>query len=225
MKKEDKIIKIVKDILKDLLSRLGVKSESEIKISEEVIFVNIKTGDPGFLIGWHGNTLSALEHILRLLVARKTQQEDFIPLVLDVENYKQKQKESLEQLTVAQAMQVRQTGELIEFSPMPSYKRRIIHLALANFDDITTESIGEGVERRVVIKPVAAETQKGAKAQKQEKTATALNQKIGSGQTKMQKDKKPAAIPKTQKSHKDVKTATAKATKKTAKMQKKKSKK
>lgn len=205
MKKEDKIIKIVEEVLGGLLSKIGVEAKNEIKVSEGVVFVNIKTEDPGALIGWHGNTLAALEHILRLLVARKTQQEDFIPLVLDVEGYKQKQRESLEQLAVAQTMQVRQTGEPIEFSPMSAYKRRIIHLALANFDDITTESIGEGAERRVVIKPV-----------------TVLNQKIDSGQTETSSSAQRASKSK-QKLHKEAKKAVATKTQKEAKAQEEKS--
>ncbi len=173
MKKEDKTIKIIEKILEELFSKIGVEAESEIKISEGVIFINIKTTEPGVLIGWHGNTLGALEHILRLLVARKTEQEDFTPLVLDVENYKQKQKESLEQLTIEQATQVKETGEPIEFSPMPAYKRRIIHLTLANFEDITTESIGEDAERRVVVKPATAKDAKlSTKTQKKEKKTT-----------------------------------------------------
>jgi spoIIIJ-associated protein len=196
MKKEDKIVKTVRKILEELLSKTGIKSESEIKIFEGVIFINIKTKDPGVLIGWHGNTLSALQHILRLLMACKTGEKDFIPIVLDVEGYKQKQRESLEQLAVAQALEVKKTGKSIEFAPMASYKRKIIHLALANFDDIATESIGEGAERRVVIKPAIVETQKvreGAKrkaattkTQKKGKTAAAKVQK----EAKMQKKRK-----------------------------------
>lgn len=216
MKEEDKTIKIVKEILEELLSRLGIESENEIVISEGIIFVNIKTQEPGFLIGWHGNTLSALQYILRLLIAEKNKQQDFVPLVVDVESYRQKQKENLERMAVSCALQIKGTDTPYEFSPMSSYKRRIIHLALANFDDVTTESIGEGPERRVVVKPVTAKTQKGAKTQKQEKTAAAPNQKIGSGQTP--KDEGQAEM------QEKAKTATAK-TQKGAKTQKKKSKK
>jgi len=107
--------------------------------------------DLGILIGRRGQTLATLQYILRLMVSH--QLKVWTPIVVDVEGYKQRRSEALQALAARLAEQVRSRGTPFTLEPMPAYERRIIHLALADHPDVTTQSIGEGDLRKVVILP------------------------------------------------------------------------
>ena len=115
------------------------------------IAFNIKGDDVGILIGWHGQTLSCLQYMVRIIVARQTQ--SWLPITIDVEGYKQRRYETLQALARRMAEQVQVKGVPFTLEPMPAYERRIIHLALADNPDVTTQSTGEGETRKVAILP------------------------------------------------------------------------
>ena len=147
-------------VLEALLARLGLEASvvSEIKPplgggegAPDVITLNVKGDDLGILIGRRGQTLAALQHIVRLIVANRAKAR--VPIVIDVEGYKQRRYEALQALARRVAEQVKTRGRPFALEPMPAYERRIIHLTLADNPDVTTESTGEGEVRKVVIVP------------------------------------------------------------------------
>jgi spoIIIJ-associated protein len=117
--------------------------------SETPIVLDINGEDLGILIGRRGQTLACLQYITRLIVTRQTGLA--APLVLDVNGYKKRRYESLHNLAQHVAEQVEVNGRSFSLEPMPAYERRIIHLALANHPYVTTESVGFGEARKVVV--------------------------------------------------------------------------
>lgn len=149
-----------KEALESLLSRLGVEAsvapEAKPPFEQgtevpEVITINVTGDDLGILIGRRGQTLAALQHIVRLMVAHQVKAR--VPIVIDVEGYKQRRYSALQSLAWRMAEQVKERKKPFALEPMPAYERRIIHLALADDPEVTTESTGVGEVRKVVITP------------------------------------------------------------------------
>jgi spoIIIJ-associated protein len=151
---------VAREALENLLGRLGVEASVESEAmpplepgteAAEVITINVTGDDLGILIGRRGQTLAALQHMVRLMVAH--QMKARVPIVIDVEGYKQRRYSALQALALRLAEQVRERRKPFALEPMPAYERRIIHLALADDPDVTTESTGVGEVRKVVIMP------------------------------------------------------------------------
>jgi spoIIIJ-associated protein len=146
--------------LEALIERLGLEASvaSEMKPplaggedAPPIVTLNVEGDDLGILIGRRGQTLASLQHIVRLIVAHKAKAR--VPIVIDVEGYKQRRYEALQALARRMAEQVKERGRSFALEPMPAYERRIIHLTLADNPDVTTESTGDGEVRKVVIVP------------------------------------------------------------------------
>jgi len=158
-KAEGDITEIAKDVLERLLAAMGVaalvvpqaKSIVEGEEATAPFAFDIKGDDLGILIGRRGQTLSCLQYIVRLIVGHQT--EFGVPIIIDVEGYKQRRYQSLRTLAQRLAEQVRVNKVPFTLEPMPAYERRIIHLALVDHPDVTTHSIGVGQARKVVIMP------------------------------------------------------------------------
>jgi len=157
--KEADSIEITKDILTKLLEGLGFKANIEVQSSnalpeeenESPIILNITGNDLGSLIGRRGQTLDSLQYLVRLIYTRQTKSKT--PIVIDIENFKQRRYEDLRILALNVAEQVKSKKTSIRLEPMTPFERRIIHLTLANNADVSTESIGEGESRKVVVLP------------------------------------------------------------------------
>jgi spoIIIJ-associated protein len=155
---EKNISEVARDTLEKLLGLLDVTTtiqsqegrtgQGEVEDTAPVSF-DIRGDDLGILIGRRGTTLASLQYILRLIVGHQTR--TWIPIVIDVEGYKQRRYGALQSLALRMAEQVKAKGSPFALEPMPPYERRIIHLTLADHPDVTTESIGEGDFRKVVI--------------------------------------------------------------------------
>ena len=158
-KERNDIAETAKSILETLLSLMGVTAsvmlhtEPFVEGEEDVapIALDIRGDDLGILIGRWGQTLSCLQHIVKLIITY--QRRSWVPIVIDVEGYKQRRYESLRTLAWRIAEQVKVTGVPFTLEPMPAYERRIIHLALVDQPDVTTYSVGEGEARKVVVSP------------------------------------------------------------------------
>jgi spoIIIJ-associated protein len=111
------------------------------------------TGDDdiGILIGRHGQTISSLQYLLRVMVAKKLKSPP--PIVVDIDGYKKRRYEALRATAKRLAEQVKTRKTPFTLEPMPAFERRIIHLTLADDPNVTTQSIGEGEARKVVIMP------------------------------------------------------------------------
>ena len=154
------IVGVAREALENLLVRLEVEAsvvpEAEPPFEQgaeasEVITINVTGDDLGILIGRRGQTLAALQHVVRLIVAH--QMKARVPIVIDVEGYKQRRYSALQTLACRMAEQVKERKKQFALEPMPAYERRIIHLALADDPNVTTESTGVGEVRKVVIMP------------------------------------------------------------------------
>lgn len=115
------------------------------------VVLDISGEDLGILIGRRGQTLAALQYIVRLIVSQRLHTS--APLVLDVNGYKKRRYESLRTLAWHVAEQVSVSHRSFTLEPMPAYERRIVHLELANHPSVTTQSAGFGEARKVVVMP------------------------------------------------------------------------
>jgi len=118
---------------------------------DQTVPINLKTEEPQILIGEGGQTLTEIQHLLKAILKRKIEENFYIDL--DINDYKKKKKEYLKELARSAADEVTLTKKEKILPPMPAYERRIIHLELAERNDVTSESIGKEPERRVVIRP------------------------------------------------------------------------
>jgi len=159
-KMDSDITEVAKTVLETLITKLGVVAsvvpQAKLVAGEEEeeatsINLDIEGDDLGILIGRRGQTLACLQYLVRLIVGHQT--KAWVPIVIDVEGYKQRRYEALQALAWRLAEQVKASKMPFTLEPMLAYERRIIHLALADHADVTTESIGEGEARRVVIRP------------------------------------------------------------------------
>ena len=146
---EEEAVKVVTEILDSLLELLGVTGQVEILSDEIPLDLNIRGDDLGILIGRRGQTLASLEYITKLMVVG--QLKAWIPLTLDVAGYKKRRRDSLQRLALYLAEQVKSRRRAITMEPMPADERRIVHLTLSDNPDVTTQSMGEGENRKVVI--------------------------------------------------------------------------
>ena len=151
-------VEVARNVLDKLLGLVGVDGSvfSEVQPvvaggQEVTVVLNIKGEDLGILIGRRGQTLACLQYIVRLMVGHQT--NTWVPIIIDVEGYKQRRYKALQVFAENMAEQVKTRGTPFTMEPMPAYERRIIHLVLAEHPDVTTESTGLGEARRVVIQP------------------------------------------------------------------------
>ena len=146
---EKDVVEVATDVLAKLLSLIGVKGEVEMLSHEIPIALNIEGDDLGILIGRRGQTLASLEYIVKLIVAGRL--KAWLPLSVDVAEYKKRRRDTLQKLALHLAEQVKSRHRAVTLEPMPAAERRIIHLTLADHPDVTTHSLGEGDDRKVVI--------------------------------------------------------------------------
>jgi len=153
---DEKIKKELEETVGELVSKMGF-SMSEVKAVEceendqKTIICDIKTEESNFLIGQYGVNLQSLQHIARLVVRKKIAEK--INFVLDVNSYRQERTDSVIKMARNMAEEAITGRRAIILRPMSPYERRIVHLELCKNDKIKTESIGEGEDRCVVIKP------------------------------------------------------------------------
>lgn len=139
------------EVLEGLLERMGFEAEVVDVYDGERIEIEVAGPDAGRVIGKKGQTLDALQFLVNKVVNRFPDGRQHV--VLDVEGYKERRDESLVALAQRLADKASRTGKVITISPMPSRERRVIHLALAEVEGVTTRSDGQGTERRVRIIP------------------------------------------------------------------------
>lgn len=142
----------VSPIVIKLLSYLGYENPeiNEREIDNRVI-IDIKVQNAIDLVGEKGATLFVFQHIVRRIAAKQISPTAVVDI--DINGYKKMRENILRDFALSVAEQVRTHNKIIELEPMPSIDRRVIHLTIASFSDLTTESFGEGDTRYVVVKP------------------------------------------------------------------------
>ena len=143
-------VEITVDILQHILRYMNLRASVQVR-STHPLTLNIQgiNENLGLLIGRRGETLAALQLLVGLIFGHRTKRR--IRIVIDAENYRERRESNLRSLALRVAQQVRNYRRSIALEAMPPHERRIVHLALSDSKDISTESIGEGEERRVVI--------------------------------------------------------------------------
>ena len=149
----DKIISDAKNFLADVFRAMNVQAEINVYAddSDEIIF-DLVGKSMGVLIGKHGQTLDALQYLVNLS-ANKFDSEQKLHFILDVENYRQRRTESLQNLAKEVAQQVSRTHKDIKLEPMNRHERRVIHTALQDNNRVETHSFGEDPYRYIVVSP------------------------------------------------------------------------
>ncbi len=117
--------------------------------------VDIVSNAASRIIGWHGETLNSLQHLVKSVVRAKEKSERAPFIVVDVDGYRRMQEDKVRTIAEQKADFVKRTGSRIALAPMSPYFRRVVHMHIANtpsLADFTTESVGEGDYRQVVIR-------------------------------------------------------------------------
>jgi spoIIIJ-associated protein len=145
-----------KEILETLMGHLGFESVTvDIREGETSRLNVVGAGDDrdalGSLIGRKGERLSALQHLVNLMLSRRTGQ--WTRVLVDVEDYRGRRERQLVDLATRAGERVAETGKMLQLEPMPALERRWIHIALRDNAGVATQSIGEEPNRRVVILP------------------------------------------------------------------------
>ncbi len=142
-----------KKFLADVFAAMGISVEITVKYEEEPksLDVDLNGDEMGVLIGKRGQTLDSLQYLISLVVNKGT--TEYIRVKVDTENYRQRRKETLENLAKNISYKVKRTRRPVSLEPMNPYERRIIHSALQNDKYVTTHSEGEEPFRRVVVTP------------------------------------------------------------------------
>jgi spoIIIJ-associated protein len=143
-------VDITVDVLRHILQYMNIRAIVQVR-STSPLTLNIQgiNENLGLLIGRRGETLAALQLLVSLIVGHRTRHR--MRIIIDAENYRERREQNLRSLALRVAQQVRNYRRSIALEAMPPHERRIVHIALADSKDISTESIGEGEERRVVI--------------------------------------------------------------------------
>jgi spoIIIJ-associated protein len=153
---DDPALDLAATVVLELLQRMKVRAQVSASYldaadsyDEPIVLVDILGDDLSILIGRRSETLNALQYITGLIVGKELGR--WVPLMIDVQGYRQRRERQLRQLAKKMADQAVQTGRRQTLEPMPANERRVIHLELRNHPQVTTESVGEEPNRKVTI--------------------------------------------------------------------------
>jgi spoIIIJ-associated protein len=145
----------IKKSIEDIFTHMGCTMTScEFSDEDGMLWCALETPDSRFIIGRDGETLRSLNHLVRKMIEKNTSEEESAKVFIDANGYQKKRFDNLKTTAHMMAERARYFKSNIETDPMPAYERRIIHMYLEGAKDITTESEGQGANRRVVIKYV-----------------------------------------------------------------------
>jgi spoIIIJ-associated protein len=146
-----------KDILEELMRLLGFDVRIEVETGDTSRLNVVGSDDAhealGALIGRKGERLSALQHLVNLMLSRRM--GEWTRVLVDVEDYRGRRERQLRDIATRAAARVEETGKMLQLEPMPALERRWIHLALRDHPTVATQSIGEEPNRRIVVLPRA----------------------------------------------------------------------
>ena len=145
-KAKENLERFLKDFLKKLPSE-GI--EQEIQIKNSALYVEIKGEDINYLIGYRGETLNALQNIFSTIASKEIEAK--VRVILDIYGYREKREKALKDLANKLSKTVVKTRKEVKLEPMSAYERKIIHEELQNHPKVTTTSIGEEPNRRIII--------------------------------------------------------------------------
>ena len=158
---QDKVVEFLNTVIGDMgveavanVTRIDERLAENSKTYEKDIHIEITGKGLGMLIGRHGDVLDSLQYLCNIVVGRypkRSDKHEYVRIVLDIENYREKRADTLKTLARRVASKVLATGRNFTLEPMSSYERRIIHSELQSFKGVHTYSVGTENNRRVVI--------------------------------------------------------------------------
>lgn len=155
-KRADNHMELLKDIIHEVLNRMGVDYNLDVEAGADTTFMNITSSNlDGLLIGRRGETLSSLQHVVNRIFTSRTGEHSKV--TVDVGGYVKRKHRLLVERSRKVADRVRKTGKEFDFEPLKASDRRIIHLAVSEHADVTTYTIGDGLLRKVVVTPKASD--------------------------------------------------------------------
>lgn len=138
--------------IKTMIDGFNVKdAQITAKIADNVIEVNVDCDDYGIIIGRRGETLDSIQYLTSLAVKKAT--DKYVRVAINVGDYRAKREETLKALAAKNAAYVLRTGRRYSFEPMNPYERRIIHTAVSDIEGVISRSVGNGMDRKVLIEP------------------------------------------------------------------------
>lgn len=142
----------VKAITEDLLKRLEVVGTVAVDLDETGAYqVQIDTDETGLLIGFHGRTLESFQILLSIIVSKKL--EAWVKVYVNVGDYREKREETLMNMAQRAAERAISFGKPVELPNLSPSERRVIHMTLGGDERVATESVGEGMNRTLIVKP------------------------------------------------------------------------
>ncbi len=145
----DEVERTTKEFLSKVFAAMGLNVEINVAFEEDCVNVDLSGDDMGMLIGKRGQTLDSLQYLLSLVINKEN--EGYLRVKLDTENYRERRRKTLENLARNIAFKVKRTKRPVSLEPMNPYERRVIHSALQNDRYVYTKSEGEEPFRHVVV--------------------------------------------------------------------------
>lgn len=143
--------KIIKDTIQELFDLLGIGGTFTLEEKDDMINIVLETQDTGIVIGHHGDILESLQLVLALCVSKKL--GEFHRISLEVGDYKKNRTMYLESLAQTTRERVLEEGSEIVLPELKSWERRVVHLLFQEDKEVASESMGEGKDRVLVVKP------------------------------------------------------------------------
>lgn len=143
--------KTTEEKIKEVFAKLGIEDSFEVNESEDSIDVIVNSEDPGMIIGHHGDTLDSLQLMLSLLIAKDS--ETFKRVHLEVGDYKKNRSDYLKNLAEQTKERALSENREIFLPNLKPWERREVHMFLAEDEEVMSESVGEGKDRTLVVKP------------------------------------------------------------------------
>lgn len=164
---KDRVLEITKEVVSNIKDLIGIDAKLDFKIEDGdegmvLVYVTFDGEDLGYMIGNHGAHLQAFQYVVSNIVKTKVRkefnlEEVTLAVLVDVGGYREQRAEKIEKLAMQKADDARILGEPIDLLPMSASDRRVVHSVLGKFDDLKTESFGEGRDRYVRISPLKEE--------------------------------------------------------------------
>ena len=146
------------EFLLGLLERMGISADIDIKDDNDRTVLEIQTADTELVIGRRGVVIDALQHLVNKAVFKERSGEKGKPLVVDAGGFRDKQVERLRGIATKMAEKALQTKQIVELQPMSPHDRRIVHMAIAEIQGLSSRSEGEGEDRHILLVPASAES-------------------------------------------------------------------
>lgn len=151
-----KVLETAKKLAEEFITQLGLDADITAEWVEgdsiPYILVKYEGEHLGELFGFHGRIFDSIQNVLNLMLSKELG-EDKARILLEINEYRNKREEYLTKYARRAAEEVRMTGQAMELTPMKAFERRIIHMTLKDDEDVKTESVGEGRDRRLKILP------------------------------------------------------------------------